>query len=87
MRPALSAITLFAAITLIGACSDDKEIEEQKTESNAITETRMDDIDALEGTISDEMIITDQSSEEGALASGDDEKSTADKGNKGAKGE
>ncbi len=33
-------------------------------EDNQVTETRMDDLDSLEGTISDDMINTDESTDE-----------------------
>ncbi len=37
---------------------------EQSKEDSQITQTRMNDIDSIEGSISDEMIDTDQSTEE-----------------------
>ncbi len=67
--PALSACDMFG-----GGSSVD----------NQTTETRIDDLDSLEGTISDEMIDTDTVNEAAAIdtSSGDDKKpdtKTADK--------
>lgn len=57
-------IAIFSAILLstlsLAACGDGKE--DHKT-----TETRMDDIDSLEGTISDDSINTDASMEEAPI--------------------
>jgi hypothetical protein len=53
MRTAPLALMLFA----LAACGGNKE-------DNQVTETRMDDLDSLEGTISDDMINTDESTEE-----------------------
>lgn len=47
------ALALFA----LTACGGAKE-------DNQVTETRMDDLDSLEGTISDDMINTDESTDE-----------------------
>lgn len=47
----------FALLLLASACGDSKE-------DNQVTETRMDNLDSLEGTISDDMINTDESTEE-----------------------
>ncbi len=57
-RLALSS-ALLCLITL-SACGDSKEDKQ-------VTETRMDDIDSLEGTISDDMINTDESTDEAPL--------------------
>lgn len=47
----------FAALLALSACGGSKE-------DNQVTETRMDDLDSLEGTISDDMINTDESTDE-----------------------
>ena len=55
MRRALPALFLLSALTgcnVLGGNSGGAE-------NSKITETRMDDLDSLEGTISDEMIDTD----------------------------
>ena len=46
-----------AVVLLLSACGSAKE-------DNQVTETRMDNLDSLEGTISDDMIITDESTDE-----------------------
>ena len=46
-----------ALVLLVSACGSSKE-------DNQVTETRMDNLDSLEGTISDDMINTDQSTDE-----------------------
>jgi hypothetical protein len=45
------------ALLTLTACGGSKE-------DNQVTETRMDDLDSLEGTISDDMINTDESTDE-----------------------
>ncbi len=57
MRPFLTASALTLSIIMLSACGGSKE-------DSQVTETRMDDIDSLEGTISDDMINTDQSTDE-----------------------
>lgn len=53
---------IIAAILLssLSACGDSKE-------DKKVTETRVDDLESLEGTISDDMIVTDTSTDEGPL--------------------
>lgn len=53
---------LIAAIALVGlsGCGGSKE-------DSQLTETRMDDLDSLEGTISDDMVNTDTSTDEGPI--------------------
>ena len=46
-----------AVALLLSACGSSKE-------DNQVTETRMDNLDSLEGTISDDMINTDESTDE-----------------------
>jgi hypothetical protein len=53
MRTAILALMLFP----LTACGSNKE-------DNQVTETRMDDLDSLEGTISDDMINTDELADE-----------------------
>jgi hypothetical protein len=48
---------IIASFMLLSACGG-------SAEDNKVTETRMDDLDSLEGTISDDMINTDQSTDE-----------------------
>ncbi len=72
MRSILIFIHLLAVAMLQG-CSD-KSDGTPAAESNKVTQTRMNDIDSLEGTISDEMIISDDATDEAAL---EPEKATA----------
>jgi hypothetical protein len=51
---------LALALLTLTACGGNKEDDQ-------VTETRMDDLDSLEGTISDDMINADQSTDEGPL--------------------
>ena len=51
---------LVLALLALSACGGNKE-------DNQVTETRLDDLDSLEGTISDDMINTDQSTDEAPL--------------------
>jgi hypothetical protein len=62
-------ITSLIPLTLIAACSQDKA--ERAAEGSGVTQTRMDDIDQIEGTISDEMIDTSESIDEAPLAKSD----------------
>lgn len=57
MRSVKSAIILFTMLPLLHACSGSGE-------DSKVTETRMDDLDSVEGTISDDMVNTDQSTDE-----------------------
>ncbi len=60
MRRALPALFLLSALTacdVIGGGGG-------ATEDSKVTETRMDDLDSLEGTISDEMVDTDAISDQ-----------------------
>jgi hypothetical protein len=58
MRPAhLHIAPLAIALLALTACGGSKE-------DNQVTETRMDDIDSLEGTISDDAINMDESTDE-----------------------
>ena len=50
---------------LLSACGDSKE-------DNQATETRMDNLDSLEGTISDDMINTDEAVDDVPVQSGAD---------------
>ncbi len=49
-----------ALLLLVSACGSSKE-------DNQVTETRMDNLESLEGTISDDMINTDESTDEAPL--------------------
>ncbi len=69
MRRIILSASLIAAALLQG-CSDNKA-GTPAAEANKVTQTRMNDIDSLEGTISDEMIITDDANDEAALESGE----------------
>lgn len=53
-------IPVLASMLMVSACGD-------QTEDNQVTETRMDDLDSLEGTISDDMINTDQLTDEAPM--------------------
>jgi hypothetical protein len=57
MRSFITPCVLAASLAMLSACGG-------STEDNAVTETRMDDLDSLEGTISDDMINTDESTDE-----------------------
>jgi hypothetical protein len=52
---------LLLTLPLVHACSG------SKSEDSKVTQTRMDDIDNVEGTISDDMINTDESTETAPL--------------------
>ncbi len=58
MRSSLHISAIVLSVAALSACGGGKE-------DSQVTETRMDDIDSLEGTISDEMINTDESTDEG----------------------
>lgn len=60
MRPFLTISALILSSLVLSACGGSKE-------DNQVTQTRMDDIDSLEGTISDDMINTDESTDEAPL--------------------
>ena len=49
-----------ALLLLVSACGSSKE-------GNQVTETRIDNLESLEGTISDDMINTDESTDEAPL--------------------
>ncbi len=60
MRPSLVYSAPLLSIALLSACGSNKE-------DSQVTETRMEDIDSLEGTISDDMINTDESTDQAPL--------------------
>lgn len=60
MRKIKPAILLLAALPMLHACGGSGE-------DSKVTETRMDDLDSVEGTISDDMVNTDQSTDEAPL--------------------
>lgn len=57
MRRLIVPTVAVASLALLSACGG-------SAEDNQVTETRMDDLDSLEGTISDDMINTDESTDE-----------------------
>jgi hypothetical protein len=57
MRRLALPSAIIMAFALLSTCGGNKE-------DNQVTQTRMDDIDSLEGTISDDMINTDESTDE-----------------------
>jgi hypothetical protein len=57
MRRFIVSTAILASLAMLAACGGN-------TEDNQVTETRMDDLDSLEGTISDDMINTDESTDE-----------------------
>ncbi|MEP7350055.1 MAG: hypothetical protein ABI668_08905 [Sphingorhabdus sp.] len=59
MRSIILSSILLASLASLSACGDGNK------EDNQVTRTRMEDIDSLEGTISDDMINTDESADEG----------------------
>jgi len=60
MRRLMLSSFIVASLGLLGACGGNAE-------DNKVTETRMDDLDSIEGTISDDIINTDQSTDEALL--------------------
>ncbi|MGB5077247.1 MAG: hypothetical protein WBO17_07195 [Sphingorhabdus sp.] len=56
-RIMIASILIFSTVFLSGCWNNNKE-------DNKVTETRMDDIDSIEGTISDDMINSDELNEE-----------------------
>ena len=58
-------ITALIILPALAACSQDKT--ESPEENSAVTQTRMDDIDKIEGTISDEMIDTSETDDPAPL--------------------
>ncbi len=69
---------LLLTLPLIHACSGDE------SEDSKVTQTRMDDVDNVEGTISDDMINTDESTETAPIdaAPAEPAKKPADKAEK-----
>ena len=57
MRRFMLSSAVVASLVMLSACGG-------TAEDNKVTETRMDDLDSIEGTISDDMINTDQSTDE-----------------------
>ena len=57
MRRFILSSALIAALASLSACGG-------SAEDNKVTETQMDDLDSVEGTISDDMINTDESTDE-----------------------
>lgn len=72
MRRFVLSSTLIASLALLSACGGNPE-------DNKVTETRMDDLDSLEGTISDDMINTDESTDEAPIESTAPEEGTKPK--------
>lgn len=68
MRRKMIFLPILALTLLEQACSD-KAADTPAKESEQVTQTRMNEIDNLEGTISDEMIVTDDASDEAELES------------------
>ena len=58
MRRLVLSSAVIASLALLAACDGGNK------EDNQVTQTRMDDIDSLEGTISDDMINTDETTDE-----------------------
>ncbi len=71
MRRKMIFLPILALTLLAQGCSD-KAADAPAKESERVTQTRMDEIDNLEGTISDEMIVTDDASDEAELESVND---------------
>jgi hypothetical protein len=62
MRLSLRVSILVFGVVWLAACSSEPAAD------GAVTETKMDSVDAVQGTISDEMIVTDDSSEQAPMA-------------------
>lgn len=60
MRSAKSAILLLTPLALLAGCGSN-------TPDSKVTETRMDDLDSIEGTISDEPVNTDALTEDAPI--------------------
>lgn len=69
MRKTVFAGAITAGLVLMSGCSEDGG-ERAKIDAQ-VTETRMDDIDKIEGTINDDMINIDESNEAVPLAKND----------------
>ena len=65
MKPFLLLVATLFALT---ACSDDAEV----VETDEVTETRMDDVDVIDGTISDDMVDIDTQTDTDLAADGDE---------------
>ncbi|GAA0469648.1 hypothetical protein GCM10009096_08220 [Parasphingorhabdus litoris] len=77
MKILIKSASVTVAILSLAACSDDPEVPEAET----VTETRMDEVDVLDGTISDDMVdldeekTGDESAEDEGSEDGDQEES------------
>lgn len=67
MTKLLNASALVLFTLAIAACSDDAEAPEADT----VTETRMDEVDVIDGTISDDMVDIDAEKNSDELAEGE----------------
>ncbi len=72
----LLTVTALLILPAISACSNS---DTKTAEDSKVTETRMDDIDKIEGTISDEMIDTTESTQPAPLAGKEAEADKDDK--------
>ena len=65
----IGQIALIPALALgVTACSDDADAPE----AGAVTETQMDDVDVIDGTISDDMVDVDAQASGDELADGEE---------------
>ncbi len=72
--PIKFALPLLVAGLFLSSCSDDAELPE----SDEVTETRMDEVDVIDGTISDDMTDVDAAdSGESEEAEGDESEAPA----------
>lgn len=62
------AYSLAIAALVLSSCSDDAELPE----SDEVTETRMDEVDIIDGTISDDMTDVDTATSEEPEATAED---------------
>jgi outer membrane biosynthesis protein TonB len=62
MRSSIYFSLLALSSVSLAACSGEPAAD------SAVTETKMDSVDAIQGTISDEMIVTDDSSDQAPIA-------------------
>ena len=67
----LSSSVIIAALSLSACGSDSSGGNERSKTSGNVTQTRMDDIDKIEGTINDDMINVDETTESAPLAKND----------------
>jgi hypothetical protein len=69
MRNMTKLAGIFVLAVAVTACSNEAEAPE----ANEVSETRMDDVDIIDGTISDDMVDVDSEASSDQPAEGDEE--------------